>query len=99
MSWDAWYDVYLGGIPFSAVTFEVSFLSVITLLPVSVIYHLKAYVVNFQNSHIILIWLPWQCYYPSDWLNMGTDVTINPRLTKVGCCNPPYGFSPVALKR
>ena len=51
-----------GGIPFSAVTFEVSFLSVIALLPVSVIYHLKAYVVNFQNSHIILIWLPWQCY-------------------------------------
>ena len=24
---------------------------------------------------------------------------INPRLTKGGCCNPPYGFSPVALKR
>ena len=47
---------------FSAVTFEVSFLSVITLLPVSVIYHLKAYVVNFQNSHIILIWFPWQRY-------------------------------------
>ena len=43
------------GIPFSAATFEVSFLSVIALLPVSVIYHLKAYVVNFQNSHIILI--------------------------------------------
>ena len=64
-----------GGIPFSAVTFEVSFVSVITLLPVSVIYHLKAYVVNFQNSHIILIWLPWQRYYPSDWLNTGTGVT------------------------
>ena len=53
---------FKGGIPFSAVTFEVSFLSVITLLPVSVIYHLKAYVVNFENSHIILIWLPWQRY-------------------------------------
>ena len=50
------------GIPFSAVTFEVGFLSVIALLPMSVIYHLKAYVVNFQNSHIILIWLPWQRY-------------------------------------
>ena len=50
------------GIPFSAVTFEVSFLSVITLLPESVIYHLKAYVGNFQNSHIFLIWLPWQRY-------------------------------------
>ena len=37
----------LRGIPFSAVTFEVSFLSVITLLPVSGIYHLKAYAVNF----------------------------------------------------
>ena len=49
-----------GIIPFSAVTFEVSFLSVITFLPVSVIYHMKAYVVNFQNSHNILIWLPWQ---------------------------------------
>ena len=24
---------------------------------------------------------------------------FNPRLTKGGCCNPPYGFSPVALKR
>ena len=24
---------------------------------------------------------------------------LNPRLTKGGCCNPPYGFSPVALKR
>ena len=23
---------------------------------------------------------------------------LNPRLTKGGCCNPPYGFSPVALK-
>ena len=42
-----------GSIPFSAVTYAVSFLSVITLLSVSVIYHLKAYVVNFQNSHII----------------------------------------------
>ena len=52
----------LKGIPFSAVTFEVSFLSVIALLLVSVVYHLKAYVVNFQNSHIILIWLPWQRY-------------------------------------
>ena len=49
-------------VPFSAVTFAVTFLSVITLLPVSVTYHLKAYVVNFQNSHIILIWLPWQRY-------------------------------------
>ena len=43
-------------------TSEVSFLSVIVLLPVSVIYHLIAYVVYFQNSHIILIWLPWQRY-------------------------------------
>ena len=51
-----------GGIHFLAVTFEVSFLSVITKLPVSVIYHPKAYAVNFQNSHIILIWLPWQRY-------------------------------------
>ena len=51
-----------GGIPFSAVTFEVSFLDVIALIPVSVIYQLKAYVVNFQNSQIILIWLPWQRY-------------------------------------
>ena len=41
----------------------------------SVIYHLKAYVVNFQNSHIILIWLPWQRFQPSHWLNTGTDVT------------------------
>ena len=58
-----WTWVHLeGGIPFSAVTFEVSFLGVIALLPVSVIYHLKAYVVNFQNSHIILIWLPFQRY-------------------------------------
>ena len=45
----------LRGIFFTAVTFEVSFQSVITLLPVSVIYHPKAYVMNFQNSHIILI--------------------------------------------
>ena len=52
----------LRGIPFSAATFEVSLLSVIALLPVSVIYQLKAHVVNFQNSHIILIWLPWQRY-------------------------------------
>ena len=51
-----------GVIPFSAVTFEVSFLSVIALLNVSVIYHLTAYVANFQNSHIILIWLSWQRY-------------------------------------
>ena len=36
-----------GGIPFSAVTFEVSFLSVIALLPVSVIYHL------FIHSNLI----------------------------------------------
>ena len=54
--------VCLGGYTFSAVTFEVSFLSAIALLPMSVIHHLKAYVVNFQNSHIILIWLPWQRY-------------------------------------
>ena len=30
------------------------------------------------------------------------ESAINPRLTKGGgggCCNPPYGFSPVALKR
>ena len=27
------------------------------------------------------------------------ECCINPRLTKGGCCNPPYGFSPVALKR
>ena len=66
----------LRGTPFSAATFEVSFLSVIALLPVSVKDHLKAYVVNFPNSHIILIWLPWQRYKPSDWLNTGTDVTI-----------------------
>ena len=55
-------DMFKEGIPFSAVTFEVSFLSVIALLPVSIIYHLKAYVVNFQNSYIILIRLPWQRY-------------------------------------
>ena len=54
--------VFKGGIPLSAITFEVSFLSVITLLPLSVIYHLKAYVMNLQNSYIILIWLPWQRY-------------------------------------
>ena len=29
-----------------------------------------------KNSYIILIWLPWQRHYPSDWLNTGTDVTI-----------------------
>ena len=34
-------EFLLGGIPFSAVSFEVSFLSVIILLPISVIYHLK----------------------------------------------------------
>ena len=41
---------------------EVSFLSVLTLSPVSAIYHLKAYVVNLQNSNIMLIWLPWKRY-------------------------------------
>ena len=51
-----------GGIPFSAVTFEVSFLIVIALLAMSFIYHLKAYVVKFQNSHIVLVWLQWQRY-------------------------------------
>ena len=44
---------FKGGIHFSTIPFEVSFLSVITLLPMSVIYHLKAYGVNFQNLHII----------------------------------------------
>ena len=33
------------------------------------------------------------CYYHS------RSDYINPRLTNGGCCNPPYGFSPVALKR
>ena len=31
--------------------------------------------------------------------NRSTYTAINPRLTKGGCCNPRYGFSPVALKR
>ena len=26
------------------------------------------------------------------------EKNINPRLTKGGCCNPSYGFSPIALK-
>ena len=34
-------DLILRGIPFSVVTFEVNFLSVIALLPMSVIYHLQ----------------------------------------------------------
>ena len=43
------YTFIKGGLPFSAVTFEGSFLSVIILLPVSVIYHIKVYVVNLKK--------------------------------------------------
>ena len=48
-----------GGLAFSAANFETHFLILNTLIPRSVIYHWIAYVVNFRNPSIILIWLPW----------------------------------------
>ena len=38
-------------------------------------------------------------YWHCSKCNNDIDLPFNPRLTKGGCYNPPYDFSPVALKR